>query len=93
MTTPVYQGPNQPPAERRASWLDSLGMLFGGSPVQYAAPPKASDSAKDRCADPARACVVDPCTFPIDPAALAAGQIAIVIPRSLISAIDPAALA
>lgn len=39
MTTPAYQGANQPPADRGGSWLGSFGSFFGGAAPQYAAPP------------------------------------------------------
>ena len=102
MATPFYQGPNQPPADRGGGLLGSFGSFFGGSLPKYAAPLPAKVTeattavqvtAKETSAELPRACLVDPCAFPFDPAAFAAGQIAIVIPRSLISAIDPAALA
>jgi hypothetical protein len=102
MATPAYQGANQPPADRGGSWLGSFGSFFGGSAPQYAAPNAAKVTetttavqvtAKETTAEPPRVCLFDPSAFPIDPAVFAAGQIVIVIPRSLVSAIDPAALA
>lgn len=101
MTTPIYQGANQPPADRGGSWLGSVGAFFGGVPPIYAmAPVKAAGAgaivqvvAKEATAQPMCACAFEPSACPIDPAAIAAGQIAIVIPRALTSAIDPEALA
>ncbi len=101
MGTPIYQGANQPPAERGGSWLGSVGSYFGGVPPTYApSPMKATEAsttikvvAKETSAQPVCACAFEPTLGPIDPAAIAAGQIAIVIPRTLMSAIDPEALA
>jgi hypothetical protein len=97
MTTPAYQGANQPPADKGGSLLGRVGSFFGATTPMYAsAPVKAPDPVVTVQKD---ASTATPCTYsfdpscPIDPAAIAAGQIAIVIPRSLVSAIDPAALA
>jgi hypothetical protein len=93
MATPTYQGLGQPVADN-GGWRSRLGSVFGGgaTPVYagvgqpmsssggylgggtpgYASAPAASPTVPD-----------DPCvtTCPIDPAELAAGKIAIVIPR------------
>lgn len=100
--TPAYQGTNQPPADNGGSWLGRIGTFFGGAAPVYAsapvakAPTPAPTVAAVASTNPS---TVMPCPWlfdppcPIDPAAIAAGQIAIVIPRGLVSAIDPAALA
>ena len=102
MATPADQGANQPPADRGGNWLGSFGTFFGGSAPQYAAPPSAKVAetttavqvtAKETSAEPPRSCLVGPFTLPIDPAVFSAGQVVLVIPRSLLSAIDPEALA
>jgi hypothetical protein len=98
MTTPAYQGANQPPADSGGNLLGRVGSFFGATTPMYASAPavKTPDPAATAQKD---ASTVTPCTYsfdpscPIDPAAIAAGQIAIVIPRGLVSAIDPAALA
>jgi len=89
MTTPAYQGTNQPLADVGGSWFGRLGSFFGGGgtpayvPAPIVTPPK--DSTKDTTGSIAvqmpMCCPIDPTMCPIDPAALAAGQIAIVIPR------------
>ena len=97
--TPAYQGTNQPPADNGGGWLGRVGSFFGASTPMYASAPalKAPDLVTSTSAN--AVATATPCTYafdpscPIDPAAIAAGQIAIVIPRSLVSAIDPAALA
>ena len=111
MTTPAYQGANQPPADNGGSLFGRLGSFFGGGgtpryaglgqpngsigalggALAYAAAPvvNAPKDAQVVQTDPKgtsaalaqRACPIDPMCCPIDPAALAAGQIAIVIPR------------
>lgn len=95
--TPAYQGANQPPADSGGNLLGRVGTFFGTVTPMYASAPvmKAPDPMvvqKDASTATPCAYSFDP-PYPIDPAAIAAGQIAIVIPRSLISAIDPAALA
>ncbi len=87
MSTPAYQGPGQPLADNGAGWLGRIGSLFGsGAPAYSPAPtPAAKDTPSEvRVTIAAQApigCPIDPQCCPIDPAALAAGQIAIVIPR------------
>jgi hypothetical protein len=99
MGTPNYQGTNQPPADRGGSWLGSVGSYFGGVPPMYASAPTKATEASKTVQVVAKETSAQPCAsafepaWPIDPAAIAAGQIAIVIPRTLMSAIDPEALA
>ncbi len=116
MSTPTYQGANQPTADGGGSWLARLGSFFGrggtptyagigqptGSvgalgggapayaPAPVVTPPKDSVSnATDIIAvQVPMCCPIDPTMCPIDPAALAAGQIAIVIPRGALGPAD-----
>jgi hypothetical protein len=86
VSTPAYQGPNQPIAEVASGWLGRIGSLFAsGAPAYAAAPPTLKDTQTDTkvtiAAQAPICCPIDPTCCPIDPAALAAGQIAIVIPR------------
>jgi hypothetical protein len=73
--TPTYAGNGQPSG--------AVGVLGGGAPAYapapVAAPPK--DPNGTIAAQAPMCCPLDPVCCPIDPAALAAGQIAIVIPR------------
>jgi len=77
--TPAYTGAGQP--------VPSVGGFGSGTPVYASAsavtPPKdAQPDPKDTIAAPTvMRCPIDPSGCPVDPAALAAGQIAIVIPR------------
>ncbi len=77
--TPTYAGVGQP--------TGIVGALGGGAPAYAPAPPVTppKDSTKDTMGSIAAqapvCCPIDPMGCPIDPAALAAGQIAIVIPR------------
>ena len=95
MATPTYQGPGQPLASNGNGFLGRLGSLFGGgSTPQYigegqptssggffgSATPAylpAPDVEATQSEEPSTACT----SCPIDPAAIAAGNIAIVIPR------------
>ena len=73
--TPTYAGIGQP--------TGIVGALGGGAPAYAPAPvvtpPK--DTPAIIAAQAPMCCPIDPMGCPIDPAALAAGQIAIVIPR------------
>lgn len=73
-STPTYAGLGQPSS--------SVGAL-GGAPVYTPAPTPVKDAQATQAVKTVapRACPLDPVCCPIDPAALAAGQIAIVIPR------------
>lgn len=73
--TPAYAGNGQPSSRMTR---DLLGGMFGGTAPPYAS---ASCSAPSQ---PTQSCAheVSQMSCPIDPQALAAGQIAIVIPRS-----------
>ena len=95
MATPTYQGPGQPLATNGSGLLGRLGSLFGGgatprylgdgqpsssggffdgsTPAYLPAP----DLEPTPSQDPSTTCA----SCPIDPAAIAAGNIAIVIPR------------
>lgn len=116
MTTPAYQGANQPPADNGGSWFGRLGSFFGGggtptymgvgqpsgntalgsspayAPAPAVKPPTdqaaQTDTKGTSAAFAPRACPIDPLCCPIDPAALAAGQIAIVIPRERFSCVE-----
>lgn len=87
MTTPTYQGPGQPIADSGGSWLGRIGSLFANAAPAYARAPDAtlkdtqSGTTVTIAAQAPICCPIDPQCCPIDPAALAAGQIAIVIPR------------
>lgn len=71
-STPAYAGEGQP------SSTSASGLFKGTTPV-YASAPVALD-AQDECAAAAEGTTEASC--PIDPDALAAGHIAIVIPRN-----------
>lgn len=86
MTTPAYQGSGQPLADSGGNWLGRIGSLFAHAAPAYARAPDATlkDTQETKVTIAAQApmcCPIDPTCCPIDPAALAAGQIAIVIPR------------
>lgn len=87
MTTPSYQGPGQPIADAGSSWLARIGSLFAPAAPTYARAPEVTpkDAQFGTAVTSANlapmCCPIDPVCCPIDPAALAAGQIAIVIPR------------
>jgi hypothetical protein len=118
--TPTYKGSGQPPADS-GGVLGTFGSFFGSQTPAYrsvgqSTPAGSSGSGSNT---PAYAvaptavrrsvmCPIDPSGCPIDPAALAAGQIAIVVPRQALvdgsqpcpidpspspCPIDPAALA
>lgn len=97
MATPAYQGQGQPAADSGGGLFGRLGSIFAGSTPNYAgvaqaastgssgavvayapAPAPKPESTSDATSIDANAEVM---TCPIDPAALAAGHIAIVIPR------------
>jgi hypothetical protein len=96
--TPVYKGSGQPPADSGGGLFGNLGALFGSQAPAYkgAGQPSVSGSSFFGGGSPAYASApsapsanvamtpIDPSTCPIDPAALAAGQIAIVIPRGVL---------
>jgi len=99
MATPTYQGQGQPSADDGGGWLGRLGAYFGSAsapayapapaPTVVVPPPKPSG-------DDGGTTVMRPTTIgTIDPDALAAGQIAIVVPRLSDDQIpiDPDALA
>jgi hypothetical protein len=91
MATPPYQGPGQPPLDNGGSWLGRIGSIFGGQTPTYSGDGQPSSSVgvlgrvtpaympapttQENVKDDQTSC-------PIDPVALAAGHIAIVIPRS-----------
>ena len=96
MTTPAYQGSGQPPLATSGGLLERLGSLFGGETPTYAGDgqPSSAVGVLGRVT-PAYVPAPTPSqeaqtgldemqiasSCPIDPAALAAGHIAIVIPR------------
>ena len=101
MATPAYQGQGQPIADNGGGWLGRLGSYFGGAtaPVYATAPavtlpqptpdPKSGGDTPITVARPVMTC-------PIDPDALASGQIVLVVPRETADGrivIDPDALA
>jgi hypothetical protein len=95
MTTPAYQGSSQPPLVNGSGLLGRLGSIFGGETPAYsgdgqpsssvgvlgrvtpayAPAPTPPESIEEQLASEMQA------SCPIDPAALATGHIAIVIPR------------
>ena len=88
--TPAYAGAGQPVA--------NVGGFGSGTPVYSPAPVASSKDAqpdpKGTIAAPAvMRCPIDPSGCPVDPAALAAGQIAIVIPRLACSETIPDSIA
>lgn len=96
MATPAYQGSSQPPLVNGVGFLGRLGSIFGGETPTYsgdgqpsssvgvlgrvtpayAPAPTPSESIEEQLASEVLA------SCPIDPAALATGHIAIVIPRT-----------
>jgi hypothetical protein len=91
MATPTYSGTGQP-ADNGGSWLGRFGSFLGGATPAYAGDGQPSSSGfgffggatpayapAPTSMGTADAEVADTC--PIDPDALASGQIAIVIPR------------
>ncbi len=84
--TPSYAGLGQPSGN-----VGALGSALAYAPAPVAPPKDAhatqtgqavhTDPKATNAALAPRACPIDPVCCPIDPAALAAGQIAIVIPR------------
>ncbi len=97
MATPAYNGSGQPLADNGSGWLGRLGSFFGnggtptytgdgqpsssggflgGATPAYASAPRATQPESSN-ENEQQAMV----TGPIDPEALAQGQIAIVIPR------------
>lgn len=94
MAKPNYQGPGQPLADAGGGLLGRFGTFFGGGTPAYSGNGQPSSNANYLGATPtyAAAPLLPPMTCesnvaisqnecPIDPNALAAGQIAIVIPR------------
>jgi len=96
MATPAYEGSGQPPLANGGGLLGRLGSIFGGETPTYsgdgqpssgvgvlgrvtpayAPAPTPSESIEEQLASEEQA------SCPIDPVALAAGHIAIVIPRT-----------
>lgn len=107
MATPAYQGPAQPPLDNGGGILGRIGSVFGSSTPTYLGdgqspsvgalgqntPAYAPAPTMTNAPRPASLDALASCG--IDPDALAAGNIVLIIPRSaLISCpIDPAALA
>ena len=93
MATPTYFGTGQPTADSGSSWLGRLGSFFGtGGMPQYLGNGQPSSGGGSLGNTPAylpapepapvTSTATDACeSCPIDPGAIAAGQIAIVIPR------------
>ncbi|HWO21283.1 MAG TPA: hypothetical protein VNO30_21095 [Kofleriaceae bacterium] len=76
--TPAYIGGGQPPPTAGVSFFGGMSF-FGGTTPAYRPPPFVPAEPPPTCAPPGPEAAPTAC--PIDPAALAAGQIAIVIPR------------
>ncbi|MBX3156777.1 MAG: hypothetical protein KF773_12295 [Deltaproteobacteria bacterium] len=91
MAPPVYQGQGQPSADTGGSWFGRLGSFLGGGTPSYtgAGQPASGGNGASTVAyatAPAQPPLenvsdVEASTCPIDPMALAAGHIAIVVPR------------
>jgi hypothetical protein len=93
VATPIYQGQGQPAADNGGSWFGRLGSFFGGGTPSYAGVGQPTSSGPSGStvayvaaptAPPTENATYDDAeaaTCPIDPAALAAGHIAIVVPR------------
>jgi len=96
MATPTYQGSGHPPAGNGGSWFGNVGSYFGGAGTpSYAGDGQPSSTGRSffgsgspayksaPAPSPSNSTCDGPLTTacPIDPDALAAGQIAIVIPR------------
>jgi hypothetical protein len=91
VATPVYEGQGQPAANNGGSWFGRLGSFFAGSTPSYAGTGQPGWGnggsstvayATAPTAPPMENAPYDAeATCPIDPAALAAGHIAIVVPR------------
>src|SRR5688572_27469703 len=105
MATPIYRGAGQPIADIGGGWLGRLGSFFGGAAPAYSgdgqpssivgalgrvtpaympAPTQENVSCDIASAEAQMSC-------PIDPAALASGHIAIVIPRQAVPVRDEVA--
>jgi hypothetical protein len=109
MATPTYQGPGQPPLDNGGSFLGRIGSVFGPATPTYLGDgqPSSNVGALGQSApmyvpapivkqvehSPASIEALASCG--IDPAALAAGHIVLIIPRSALCScpIDPTALA
>lgn len=95
MATPTYDGAGQPGAGRATGWLAQLGAYFGVPTPAYATPPATTGdpikatppiAPSEQAPLPVAVLVPSPCgdgvtPIAIDPAALADGAIAIVVPR------------
>ena len=94
MATPAYQGPGQPaPDMGVGGWLGRLGSVFGsGTTPSYSGEGQPSSSIGGGRVTPAYMPAPNALQHqdevaqggPIDPAALASGHIAIVIPRNAV---------
>jgi hypothetical protein len=95
MATPAYQGPGQPAPDTGVGWLGRLGSILGsGTTPTYLGDGQPSSSVGGGRVTPAYMPAAnapqnqDECALaqscPIDPAALASGHIAIVIPRNAV---------
>ena len=95
MPTPAYQGPGQPSSDTDSGLLGRLGSIFGTPSPTYLGDGQPSQSsgllgrstpaylpAPTAPSDEPSIVDVTDCPCPIDPAALATGHIAIVIPRN-----------
>ncbi len=89
MATPIYRGVAQPIADSGGSWFGRLGSFFGGGTPQYAGNGQPSSTSRSffggstpaYAPAPAAPVATEMCTAcPVDPEAIAQGQIAIVIP-------------
>ena len=107
MATPAYQGAGQPPLDNGGGFLSRLGSIFGEATPAYAGDGQPSsnggilsrvtpaympapDASENGYGQTESVEALSSC--PIDPAALASGHIAIVIPRNVVADRDePAA--
>lgn len=109
MATPAYQGPGQPPLDNGGGVLGRIGSVFGSETPMYLGDGQPSSSLGAlgqntpgyapaptmKHIDQQAATVEALANYGIDPTALAAGNLVLIIPRSALSEcpIDPAALA
>src|SRR5262245_47426034 len=97
MATPAYFGPGQPLLQNSGGFLGRLGSIFGGETPAYSGDGQPSSGAgvfgrvtpaylpaltPSETNQDDLACAIAQSSCPIDPAALASGRIAIVIPRN-----------
>jgi len=88
MTTPAYLGPPQSIAGNGGSWFGRIGSFFGVGTPRYAGNGQPSSTSQSLFGGytpayapaPAPAATETCAACPVDPEAIAQGQIAIVIP-------------